>query len=162
MSEPKADGLVVREAREGEEGAVLRVLDRAFREYEGRLDPPSGVHAETPDSLARQIRSREVLVCEAGGDVVGCATCRAEPEWLYVGRFGVVPEWRRAGAGALLLEAAEARARALGYERARLNVRITLEELRRYYERRGYAVVAYLAHEGYPGPTYVQMEKLLG
>jgi GNAT superfamily N-acetyltransferase len=151
----------VREAREGEAADVARVLERAFREYDGRLDPPSGVFAETPESLARQIASRQVLVCDAGAEVVGCAFCIPEDEHLYVGRFGVVPEWRRAGVGALLLAAAEDRARALGYGRIRLNVRLALDALREYYERRGYAPVAYLTHEGYPGPTYVRMEKTL-
>jgi len=151
----------VREAQDGEADEVLRVLERAFREYEGRLDPPSGVFAETAESLARRIALRQVLVCETGGDLVGCAFCSPEASYLYVGRFGVVPEWRHSGAGSLLLEAAEARARELGYERTRLNVRLVLDGLRRYYERRGYGAIEYLTHEGYPGPTYVQMEKIL-
>jgi GNAT superfamily N-acetyltransferase len=151
----------VREAREGEADAILRVLQLAFREYDGRLDPPSGVFTETAVSLAGQITCRQLLVCDADGDLVGCAFCRPEDSYLYIGRFGVLPEWRGAGVGAMLLEAAERRARELGYSRTRLNVRVGLDELHRYYERRGYDVVAYLAHTGYPGPTYVQMEKLL-
>jgi GNAT superfamily N-acetyltransferase len=102
-----------------------------------------------------------VLVCDVGGHLVGCAFCRPEDTHLYVGRFGVIPAWRSTGVGAMLLAAAERRARDLEYSRTRLSVRIGLDELRRYYERRGYAVIAHLTHEGYPGPTYVQMEKLL-
>lgn len=62
---------------------------------------------------------------------------------------------------ALLLDAAERRAVDLGFTRVRLNVRLILDTLRAYYQAHGYAPVAYLTHEGYLGPTYVQMEKVL-
>lgn len=152
---------LVREAQLGEATIVLRILERSFLEYQGRLDPPSGVFSETAESLGEQIANRQVLVCEAGGELIGCAYVKAEASFLYIGRFGVVPEWRNAGVGGMLLHTAESRARSAGYDRVRLNVRIGLDGLRRYYESRGYAAVEYLTHEGYPGPTYVQMEKCL-
>ncbi len=152
---------VVREARGEDAEALYGVLARAFREYDGRLDPPSGVYAETLDSVAARIAQGGALICEAGADVVGCAFCSPEDGYLYVGRFGVVPEYRRAGIGARLLDAAERRAADLGFTRVRLNVRLILDNLRAYYESHGYTPVAYLTHEGYPGPTYVQMEKVL-
>lgn len=151
----------IREAREGEAVAVLDVLSRSFQEYIGVLDPPSGVFSETAESLGASIARREVLVCEADGQLVGCAFCTPHETYLYVGRFGVVPEWRSAGVGSRLLEAAERRAREAGYQHARLNVRITLTGLLAYYQRHGYEPVEYLAHDGYPGPTYVQLEKSL-
>jgi GNAT superfamily N-acetyltransferase len=153
--------LRVREAGVEDAGRLYDVLRRAFVEYEGRLDPPSGVHSETAASLARKIAHGGALLCEAGGAAIGCAVYEPFPHYLYVGRFGVVPEARGRRAGDLLLEAAEARARALGYREVRLNVRLVLDRLRGYYEARDYAPIDYLTHEGYPGPTYVQMRKLV-
>jgi GNAT superfamily N-acetyltransferase len=145
-----------------EDAAILHgVLTRAFCEYAGLLDPPSGVHAETVASLARKVGQGGALICEAGGDVVGCAFYTQHTGYLYVGRFGVLPEHRRSGVGALLLVAAERRARALGYTRVRLNVRLVLGKLRAYYEARGYLPIDYLAHEGYTELTYVEMEKAI-
>jgi GNAT superfamily N-acetyltransferase len=151
----------VREAGVDDAERVYRVLMRAFEEYDGQLDPPSGVYSETVASLAEKVARGEALLCEADGRAVGCAFCTPEPDYLYVGRFGVLPEYRGAGVGALLLGAAEERAAKLGYSRVRLNVRVILEGLRGYYERHGYRTIAFLTHEGYPGPTYVQMEKVL-
>ncbi len=151
----------IREARQGEAEAVCTVLEQSFREYVGILDPPSGVFAETVASLADRIARNEILVCDVAGELVGCAFCTPDDSFLYVGRFGVLPEWRQSGVGSLLLAAAENRARALGYRHARLNVRASLCDLQQYYERRGYRPVEFLSHEGYAGPTYMQMEKVL-
>ena len=151
----------VREARVEDAERLHEVLTRTFREYEGRLDPPSGVHAETVSSLARKVAEGGALVCEVGAEVVGCAFYAPRSGYLYVGRFGVLPEYRRGGIGALLLGATERRAEELGYRRVRLNVRLVLEGLRAYYEARGYRPIVYLRHEGYAEDTYVEMEKVL-
>ena len=162
LSEPYMNGKHVgRQAREGEASCVIALLQQSFGEYEGVLDPPSGVLSETDGSVARQIALGQVLVCDVDGNLVGCAFCREEDGHLYVGRFGVIPACRSTGVGAMLLAAAEQQARELGYDRTRLNVRLVLDALRTYYERHGYAVIDYLAHVGYSGPTYVQMEKIV-
>ena len=145
-----------------EDAELLRdVLARAFAEYEGALDPPSGVLAETAGSLREKVARGGALVCEGADGALGCALYMPEADHLYVGRVGVVPEGRRGGAGAALLRAAERRALELGYGRVRLNVRLALGRLRAYYESRGYRPIACHAHEGSPEPTYVEMEKVL-
>jgi GNAT superfamily N-acetyltransferase len=153
--------LTVREAHAGDAELLQGLLARAFGEYAGRLDPPSGAHAETPASLAARIGRGGALVCEAGVAAVGCAFYEPRAGFLYVGRFGVIPERRRAGIGALLLEAAEQRAARYGFTRVRLEVRLPLAGLRAYYQARGYAPIAYHAHAGYAAPTYVELEKAL-
>jgi GNAT superfamily N-acetyltransferase len=151
----------VREAHVGDADLLRSLLRRAFGEYEGRLEPPSGVHAETSSSLGERVRRGGALVCETGTVAVGCAFYEPGAGFLYVGRFGVIPEHRGTGIGALLLEAAERRAAYYGFTRVRLNVRIPLEGLRAYYEAHGYAPIASHAHAGYAAPTYVEMEKAL-
>jgi GNAT superfamily N-acetyltransferase len=151
----------VREASVDEVEVLRSILAGAFEEYEGRLDPPSGVHAESAESLAGRMRHGGALVCEIDGEVAGCAFYAREAGFLYVGRVGVLPEFRGRGVGGWLLEAAERRARELGYERVRLNVRLALERLRAYYAARGYVPMALHSHAGYDEPTYVEMEKVL-
>lgn len=151
--------LAVREAHVGEADLLRSLLCRAFGEYEGRLNPPSGVHRETSSSLAERLRRGGALVCEVGAVAVGCAFYEPGASFLYVGRVGVVPASRGTGIGALLLDAAERRAADYGFTRVRLNVRIALQRLRAYYEARGYVPIACHAHAGHPSPTYVEMEK---
>jgi predicted N-acetyltransferase YhbS len=152
---------MVRDATTADAAAVLRVLELAFAEYDGRLDPPSGVRTETLASLEAKLASGAGLVAVSDGEVVGCAFAEQRRDYLYVGRFGVVPAARGERVGDLLLAAAEARARALGVDRVRLFVRLVLDGLRSYYESRGYRPIAEHAHDGYAGPTYVEMEKTL-
>ncbi len=151
----------IREARSDEAALLHDVLLRAFREYEGCLDPPSGVHAETVASVRTKMEGGGALVCEVGGVAVGCVFYAPKAGYLYVGRLAVLPEYRRRGLGDLLLHAAEQQARALGLPRVRLGVRLALNGLRAYYEARGYAPIAFRSHTGYTEATYVEMEKAL-
>jgi ribosomal protein S18 acetylase RimI-like enzyme len=151
----------VREARSDEAGLLLDILLRAYREYEGRLDPPSGVHLETMASIGDKLKEGGALVCEVGGTVAGCVFYAPKAEYLYVGRLAVLPEYRRRGIGDLLLRASERRAGELGFTRVRLGVRLALAGLRAYYEARGYVPIAFRSHAGYTEATYVEMEKAL-
>lgn len=151
--------LSVREAHSEEAGLLHDLLLRAFKEYEGRLDPPSGVHAEAVASVRNRMNEGGALVCEAGGVAVGCVFYAPKAGYVYVGRLAVLPEYRRRGIGKLLLGAAERRAGELGLPRVRLGVRLALGKLREYYEARGYAPIALRSHAGYTEATYVEMEK---
>ncbi len=151
----------VREAHSGDADLLHDILVRAFSEYEGRLDPPSGVHAETIDSVKDRVNEGGALICEAGGVVAGCVFYAPQAGYLYVGRLAVVPEYRRRGIGDLLLQAAERRAAEFGLSHVRLGVRLALGTLRAYYEARGYVPNAFRSHAGYTEATYVEMEKAL-
>ena len=151
----------VREARSDEAGLLLHLLLRAFSEYEGCLDPPSGVHVETVATLSRKIEEGGALVCEAGGVIAGCVFYAPQAGYLYVGRLAALPEYRRRGFGDLLLRAAERRAADLGLPRVRLGVRLALGRLRAYYEARGYVPIAFQSHAGYAEATHVEMERVV-
>jgi GNAT superfamily N-acetyltransferase len=151
----------VREASSHEAGLLQSILRRAFSEYEGRLDPPSGVHSETVDSIRDKLGEGGALICEFGGVVAGCIFYAPKAGYLYVGRLAVLPEYRRHGIGDLLMQAAERRAAELGLSHVRLGVRTVLDKLRAYYAARGYIPIAFRSHDGYTEPTYVEMEKAL-
>ena len=152
---------IVREAC-GDDVELLRdILARAFAEYEGRLDPPSGVHTETASTLGDKLKEGGALTCAVGETVVGCVFYAPKAGYLYVGRLAVLPEYRHHGIGDVLLRGAERRAAELGLSRVRLGVRLVLGKLRAYYEARGYVPIAFGCHAGFTEPTYVEMEKAL-
>ena len=152
----------LREAHSDDAGLLHDILVRAFGEYEGRLDPPSGVHAETIASIRDKLIEGGALICEESGGVAGCVFYAPQAGYLYVGRLAVAPEYRRRGIGDLLLRAAERRAAELGLSHVRLGVRLALGKLRAYYEARGYVPIAFRSHAGYTEATYVEMEKAMG
>lgn len=151
----------VREAHGDDAGLLHELLARAFREYAGRLDPPSGVHSETVASVKRKVEEGGALICEVGGVVAGCVFYAPKTGDLYVGRLAVLPEYRQQGIGGLLLRSAEHRAADLGLPRVRLGVRLALGQLREYYEARGYAPIVFRSHPGYTEATFVEMEKIV-
>lgn len=152
---------LLRPARREEAGLLLDLIARAFAQYEGRLDPPSGANGETAASLTGRLESGGALVCERDGVLLGCIFHELRADHAYVGRLAVPPEHRHHGLGDALLAAAERRAAELGAARVRLGVRLVLADLRAYYVRRGYTEVALRCHAGYERPTFVEMEKRL-
>ena len=154
-------GLEVRNAHAGDATALHLLLARAFAEYEGRLDPPSGANAETPASIARKLGEGGAFICSEGEALVGCVFYAPKNDHLYVGRLSVTPGHRKRGIGDLLLHTAERHATTLGLPSVRIGVRLVLETLRAYYTARGYASIGLRCHEGYTQPTFVEMEKRL-
>jgi predicted N-acetyltransferase YhbS len=138
---------------------IASLLRDAFAEYEGRLTPPSGAHAETADSVREKLTTAEAVLALDGEAAAGCVFYRPEEDHLYFFRLAVVPACRRRGLGQVLIEHVEGRARALGLAWVRLGVRVVLAGQRAYYERLGYRPVAAAAHPGFTEPTYLIMEK---
>jgi ribosomal protein S18 acetylase RimI-like enzyme len=155
------DDLVLREATAADVPAIVAVLHAAFREYDGWLDPPSGVHRETVASIGERMKLAHVALALVGGEVVGCVMYHAEHDHVYFGRLAVLPAHRGRGVGGALIVYVEERARELGRRRVRLGVRIALTELRAPYERMGYRLYEERRHAGYTEPTYVLLEKAL-
>lgn len=140
---------------------VLRLMQGAFQEYLGALDPPSGVHKETVDSVRAKMENGTWLIAERDGTPLACVWYEQRGDYFYLGRLSVPPEFRGHGIASALIEFVERTARGAGVTRVRLGARIGIKHLRALYERRGYRVIEYKTHEGYDAPTYVMMEKHL-
>jgi GNAT superfamily N-acetyltransferase len=158
------EGYALREATPADAAALAQLLHAAFEEHRGKLDPPSGVHAETPESLVARMGKGGAVVAHAagpgrGGALFACGFYEWRDGYTYIGRLGALPSHRGSGLGGALLAWAEERARAHGDTRARLATRVHWAELRRYYEARGYRAVAYGTHPGKTWPTWVDLEK---
>jgi ribosomal protein S18 acetylase RimI-like enzyme len=153
--------VILRDATVADLPALLALVHRAFAEYQGRLDPPSGALEESEDTLRRALRDGFAVLACAGTRPVGCVFYHRQDEHVYLGRLSVLAAFRRRGIGGALTDEVERRARALGARRMQLGVRTALPALRAYYEDRGYRAVREERHPGYAAPTYVVMEKEL-
>ena len=153
--------VVLREAGAADLPAALAVLHAAFEEYRAWLDPPSGVHRETLESLGAYLECGHLTLALLGRDIAGCVLYHAEEGHMYFGRLSVLPAFRNRGIARLLIEHVESCARDLGLARIRLSVRVAQPRNRAYYERMGYRFVEARSHAGYAEPTYAVLEKAL-
>lgn len=151
--------LVLREATDADVPTVVRLIHAAFEEYRGTLDPPSGAHQETEDSVRRKMSSAAVVMAFAAGVPSGCLFYERAADHLSFSRLAVPPSHRGRGIGRALIAYVEQQEQALNRRCVRLGVRIALTRLRAYYERLGYRVVEHGAHDGYGEPTYVILAK---
>jgi predicted N-acetyltransferase YhbS len=151
--------MVLREATYDDISTLVTLIHTAFEEYRGRLEPPSGAHRETAQSIGAYLQQGRAVLALLHGQAVGCVCYHQEGAHVYFGRLAVLPPFRQHGVGLALVTYVEQQARALGAQRVRLGVRIALPHLHTYYERLGYRVVCYETHEGYTEPTSVVMEK---
>ena len=151
--------MVLREATQDDIPTLVALIHSAFEEYRGKLDPPSGAHQETEEHLRQKMASARVVLALADGQPRGCVFYEREEEGLSFSRLAVPPAYRRRGIGRALIAYVEAQARAGNIARVRLGVRLVLTSLRAYYERLGYRLAEYRAHDGYAEPTYVILEK---
>lgn len=154
----------LRTATPSDARAIVDVLHRAFEEYRGALQPPSGAHTESESSVFGLLTGEEMaFVAEAtSGELFGCVFYRPHPsqtDLYYLHRLAVIPEARGQGIASALIQAVEDAAIQAGRDYVSLGVRIVLTENRAYYLKRGYYPIAYAAHSGYAAPTYVTMRK---
>ena len=151
--------MVLREATYDDIPTLVTLIHTAFEEYRGRLEPPSGAHRETAQSISNYLQQGRAVLASLHGQVVGCVCYHQESEHVYFGRLSVLPAFRQHGVGLALVTYVEQQAKVLGAQRVQLGMRIALPHLQVYYERLGYRVVCYEMHEGYTEPTSVVMEK---
>jgi ribosomal protein S18 acetylase RimI-like enzyme len=139
--------VTVRSARTDEAHAVLSIMQVAFEEYRGRLDPPSGALSETIDDVRAAISHGGAFLAFSSDTAVGSARFRLSPGYVYAGRVAVLPAYRGKGVAGALMEAVEASARAHGVAEVRVGVRGSLPANRRLYEKLGYRVLSTRPYE---------------
>jgi GNAT superfamily N-acetyltransferase len=151
--------ILLREATAADIPTLLWLIHNAFAEYEGQLDPPSGAHNETAETLSNALHSGSAALASINGEIAGCVFYYPKDEYVYIGRLAVLPAFRRFGVGRRLMKYAEQRAGDVGFRRVQIGVRLALPHLHAYYEGLGYSRVRDESHPGYERPTYTVMEK---
>ena len=153
--------VVLREAVEEDLPTALAVLHAAFEEYRAWLDPPSGVHRETVESLRRYLERGHLTLALLEHQVAGCVLYHAEDDHMYFGRLSVLPTFRNRGIARTLIDHVEARARELGLARDLESVSNAQQHKQDNYDTNGSHFVEARAHAGYAQPTYDVLEKAL-
>lgn len=151
----------IREAQVEESGLIFQVMIASFREYDGKLNPPSGALQETVDKTIQTFQIGGGAILAWDGDVaVGSARYKPVDHYMYIGRISVLPDFRGRGICKALLSTVENLAKEKGFLESRLEVRLSLPENVTMYQRFGYAV---LEHKFYPEreDSWYVMRKLL-
>jgi ribosomal protein S18 acetylase RimI-like enzyme len=153
--------VVIRPATSDDVSTITTTIRTAFEEYRGVLNPPSGSHNESEDTVAKKLAQGAGFMATVEGALAGVVLCYPEDDHLYLGRLAVLPDFRQYGVGKALANAVEAYARAQAYPYIRLGVRVQLTQNRAFFERLGYEFVAYDRHPGFEEPTFLHMQKVL-
>ncbi len=150
-----------REITERDVTRVVDIIQVAFEEYRGRLDPPSSAHHKTAEIVLHELADGGAFVACDPQTIVGRVFYHVRLDHLYLGRLAALPGHRGQGIDRALIRTVEERTRQYGLGEIRLSVRLALESQRAYYERLGYTLLSYGTHPGYTTPTSVMLHKQL-
>src|SRR3954454_13684027 len=131
---------------------VHRLMQEAFEEYRGVLEPPSSTHEETVEDVRRALMTGGAVLAWEGEEAVGSARFQPRPDYLYVGRVSVLPVWRGRGIAVAIIGFIEGRARTLGQPETRVEVRLSLPSNVALYRRLGYRTISEQPHQR--GPAF--------
>src|SRR5215207_3938151 len=96
--------LRITEASSDEIPLVYEIMQAAFAEYIGVLDPPSGVHAETLEDTRLAVSKGGALLAWADDQAVGSVRYAFHGESCYIGRVSVLPGFRGRGIASAMVE----------------------------------------------------------
>ncbi|MDO7907664.1 GNAT family N-acetyltransferase [Paenibacillus sp. JX-17] len=149
-------------AQDSEISIVAQIIRDAFREYDGKLDPPSGALSETEDGIRAKLDGRGYAVLVRNEEVpVGTALFYKESETvMYIGRVSVLPSCRGQGVGRKMMHYIEDLAVREGCLKVRVGARLSLPDNIEMYSKMGYDIVE---KRDYPEQTdswYVMVKEL--
>lgn len=125
---------------------VYDIMQQAFAEYLGVLDPPSGAHAETLDDVIVALDQGGAILAWLGSEAVGSARYAWRDDACYIGRVSVLTPYRGQGIASAMMLYIEELAREHGSSRVEISVRMVLESNINLYKRIGYSIVDMYPH----------------
>jgi len=125
----------IRVAEAGDAGAIVSVINAAFRLAEGFLIDRDRIDLETVQEL---FRKGTFLVAE-DNVVCGCVYIEPRGDRSYLGLLAVDPGLQKSGIGSQLMRAAEAHGAQAGSRFMDLRIVSVRNELPAFYHRHGYA-----------------------
>jgi GNAT superfamily N-acetyltransferase len=142
--------------------ALLALLQAAFADMDGRIDPPSSLARLDVDALRAKAAYEHLIVATVGNTLVGCAFAAIRDDCVYVGKLAVAAAARRRGVARALIDAAARLARDHGRTALELQTRIELTENHATFAALGFAKVAETAHPGYTRATSITLRRRVG
>jgi GNAT superfamily N-acetyltransferase len=125
---------------------VHRIMHEAYLEYDGTVDPPMSANGESAAQVADAISRGGAVLAWDGATPVGSARYRLSSEFVHIKRVSVLPPWRGRGIATAMLRYVERLALSQGRTQARLQVRMSLSQNLKLYQRVGYRLVEVKAH----------------
>ena len=123
--------------------ALAELVRAAYGHYVERLGGPP---RPMTDDYAEVVRTHDVTVAEAGGEIAGLIVLAAGDEGFLVDNVAVAPAHQGRGVGRALLEHAEAAARDAGFDSIYLYTHELMTENQALYARIGYVEYARRLH----------------
>ncbi|WP_336788040.1 GNAT family N-acetyltransferase [Paenibacillus sp. MMO-177] len=140
---------------------VHDVMVKAFEEYRGKLNPPSGALSETIDDIVKKISNNGgAIIAQAEGVPVGSAQFIFQDNYVYIGRVSVLPSHRGWGIGKMMVRYIENHARNKGVNESRLEVRISIPSNVAFYKKINYEVIEKHAYPAETDYWYVMKNSL--
>ncbi|EQD35285.1 GCN5-related N-acetyltransferase domain protein, partial [mine drainage metagenome] len=136
--DPQSLALHVRRASGPEAPLVHSVMQAAYAQYIGRLDPPSGAHAESVADVAAAMALGGAALAFLDDSASGSVRYRPDADHLYMERLAVLPDCRHRGVATALARFVQAEAERQGLPSVRLGVRLVLTDNWRLYLGLGY------------------------
>ena len=133
------------------------LLHVCFAYMEGRIDPPSSLHALTVADLVEHAERGEVWA--VGSPPVARMVLTEKNDCLCLGKLAVHESQRGNGVARKLVSRAEGRARNLGKPYLELQTRIELVENHAAFAKLGFTRTATGAHPGYNRVSECTMRK---
>jgi ribosomal protein S18 acetylase RimI-like enzyme len=151
----------VRPATVADRAVVVKVLQRAFADYDGQLQPPPGALGETEASVRAHLKKWSIALAFIAGEPVGAMFIERKDGALFLSRVSVVPEKRGSGITARMVALAEVEARREGAHSLTLRVREVLAQNIALFQRLGFRETGRHGHESKPETVMVDMRKEL-
>jgi ribosomal protein S18 acetylase RimI-like enzyme len=140
---------------------VHQIMQDAFAEYIGVLQPPSGTHAETVEDVRRAMSAGGAILAWEDDTAIGSARYNRKPDHFYIGRVAVLPAYRGKGIASAMMAYLEGMARDAGVERVQIGVRMALPQNLALYQWLGYEIISIAPHEKAPQTMVATLAKHL-
>jgi ribosomal protein S18 acetylase RimI-like enzyme len=148
----------VRWAGIADRAAVVKVLQRAFADYDG-MHPPPGALGETEASVRAHLDLGPIALAFIEGAPVGAMFIERKGDALFLSRVSVVPEKRGSGITARMVALAEEEACREGVRALTLRVREVLAQNLALFQRLGFRETGRHGHEAKPDTVMIEMRK---
>jgi N-acetylglutamate synthase-like GNAT family acetyltransferase len=140
---------------------LLALLRESFATMEGRIDPPSSLHAFDEEKLKVKAAAEDLLLAFMDGVLAGCLFAVPRGDVLYLSKIAVRPGLQGRGLAQRMMALAQAGARARGFAAFELQTRVELVENHRAFAELGFVKVGETRHPGFTRATSFTFRKAL-